>query len=96
MVKDGKVAFAKGYGTANLELGVPVTTKTVFQIASVSKQFTAFAIYLLEKEGRLSLEDDVRKHIPELPVHPKPVKIKHLLAHTSGVRDQAALMSLAG
>lgn len=96
VVKDGKVIFAKGYGSANLEYGVPNTPKTVFQIASVSKQFTAFAIYLLEKDGKLSLEDDVRKHIPELPETNKLVKIKHLLGHTSGVRDQAALSALAG
>lgn len=96
VVKDGKVVFAKGYGTANLEYDLPVTSKTVFQIASVSKQFTAFAIYLLEKQGKLSLEDDVRKYINELPDLAKTVRIKHLLAHTSGVRDQAALMTLAG
>lgn len=96
VVKDGKVVFKKGYGAANLEYDIPVTTKTIFNIASVSKQFTAFAIYLLEKQGKISLEDDVRKHIPELPDYGKIVKIKHLLAHTSGIRDQASLLSLAG
>jgi CubicO group peptidase (beta-lactamase class C family) len=96
VVNDGKVVFTKGYGTANLEYDLPVTSKTVFQVASVSKQFTAFAIYLLEKHGKLTLEDDVRKYIRELPDVGKTVRIKHLLAHTSGVRDQAALMSLAG
>lgn len=96
VVKDGKMVFKKGYGTANLELDVPITTTTVFQIGSVSKQFTAFAIYLLEKQGKISLEDDVRKYIPELPAYGKTVRIKHLLAHTSGVKDQSAVMSLAG
>lgn len=96
IVKDGKVVFQKGYGSANLEFDVPVTTKTVFNIASVSKQFTAFAIYLLEKQGKISLEDDTRKYIAELPDYGKVVKIKHLLAHTSGIKDQGALMSLAG
>jgi CubicO group peptidase (beta-lactamase class C family) len=96
VVKDGKVVFKKGYGTANIENGIPVTSKTVFQIGSVSKQFTAFAIYLLEKQGKVSLEDDVRKHIPELPDYGKTVKVKHLLAHTSGVKDQAGLLTLAG
>lgn len=96
VVKDGRIVFKKGYGMANLEYDVPITTKTVFQIASVSKQFTAFATYLLEKQGKISLEDDVRKYIPELPDTGKTVKIKHLLAHTSGVRDQAALLALAG
>ncbi|HEY8563556.1 MAG TPA: serine hydrolase domain-containing protein [Pyrinomonadaceae bacterium] len=96
VVKDGKIIFKKGYGAANLEYDTPITPKTVFQIASVSKQFTAFSIYLLEKEGKLSLEDDVRKYIPEVPDFGKPIKIKHLLAHTSGIRDQWSLLTLAG
>ncbi|MEJ7701395.1 MAG: serine hydrolase [Pyrinomonadaceae bacterium] len=62
VVKDGKIVFQKGYGTANLEYDLPITPKTVFQIASVSKQFTAFSIYLLEKQGKISLEDDIRKY----------------------------------
>ena len=96
IIKDGKIIFKKGYGTANLEFDIPITTKTVFNIASVSKQFTAFAIYLLETEGKISLEDDVRKYIAEIPDYGKTIKIKHLLAHTGGVKDQGALMSLAG
>lgn len=96
VVKDGKLVFMKGYGMASLEHGIPITPQTVFNIASVSKQFTAFAIYLLAEEGRISLEDDVRKYITELPAYAKPVKIKHLLAHTSGLRDQQALLCLAG
>ncbi|MEO7989796.1 MAG: serine hydrolase domain-containing protein [Chryseolinea sp.] len=96
VVKDGKIVFTKGYGRANLEYGIPNTPQTVFQIASVSKQFTAFAIYLLEKQGKLSFEDDIRKYIPELPQYGKTIKIKYLLAHTSGLRDQAALLALAG
>ncbi|MFT3745894.1 MAG: serine hydrolase domain-containing protein [Pyrinomonadaceae bacterium] len=94
VVRDGKVVFKKGYGSANLEYGQPISTKTVFNIASVSKQFTAFSIYLLEKQGKLSLENDVRKYIPELPDFGKTVRIKHLLGHTSGVRD--ALLALSG
>jgi CubicO group peptidase (beta-lactamase class C family) len=96
VVRDGKIIFKKGYGTANLEYDMPVTTKTIFQIASVSKQFTAFSIYLLEKQGKISLEDEIRKYVPEVPDFGKTVRIKHLLAHTSGVKDQAALQSLAG
>jgi len=96
VVRDGKVIFKKGYGAANLEYDLPVTSKTVFLIASVSKQFTAFAIYLLEKQGKISLEDDIRKYLPELPDTGKIIRIKHLLAHTSGIKDQAALLSLAG
>jgi CubicO group peptidase (beta-lactamase class C family) len=96
VVKDGKIIFKKGYGAANLEYDIPITPKTVFQLASVSKQFTAFSIYLLERQGKIALEDDVRKYIPEIPDPGKTIKIKHLLAHTSGVKDQAALLSLAG
>lgn len=96
VVKDGKTIFKKSYGSANLEYGIANTPETVFQIASVSKQFTAFAIYLLAKEGKLSLEDDIRKYIPELPTYEKPIRIRHLLAHTSGIRDLAAILTLAG
>ncbi|QHS61527.1 serine hydrolase [Chitinophaga agri] len=96
IVKDGKVVFQKGYGMADLDHGIPITPQTVFNIASVSKQFTAFAIYLLASESKITLEDDVRKHIPELPDYGTIIKVKHLLAHTSGLRDQAALSSLAG
>ncbi|HMU71954.1 MAG TPA: serine hydrolase domain-containing protein, partial [Ferruginibacter sp.] len=96
IVKDGRVVFKKGYGMADLEQDKPITPQTVFNIASVSKQFTAFAIYLLESEGRLSFEDDIRKYISELPAYSKPIRIRHLLSHTSGLRDQWALLGLAG
>ena len=96
VVKDGRTVFKKSYGSANLEYGIANTPETVFQIASVSKQFTAFAIYLLVKQGKLSLEDDVRNYIPELPAYGKPIRIRHLLAHTSGIRDFAATLTLAG
>lgn len=96
VVKDGKIILQKGYGIANLEYDIPITPATVFHVASVSKQFTAFSIYLLEKQGKLSLDDDIRKYIPELPDFGRTVRIKHLLAHTSGIRDQWALLTLAG
>lgn len=96
VVKDGKIIFKKGYGMANLEYDIPITPKTVFHIASVSKQFTAFSIYLLEKQGKLSLSDDIRKYIPEVPDFGKPITIKHLCYHTSGLKDQWALLTLAG
>ena len=96
IVKDGKVIFQKGYGMADLDHDIPITPQTVFNIASVSKQFTAFAIYLLEDEGKISFEDDARKYIPGLPDYGTTIKIKHLLGHTSGLRDQAALGALAG
>ena len=96
IVKDGKIVFEKGYGMADLENDVPITPQTVFHVASVSKQFTAFSIYLLENEGKISFEDDIRKYIPELPDYGTPIKIKHLLAHTSGLRDQWSILTLAG
>ncbi|MGC4049227.1 MAG: serine hydrolase domain-containing protein [Paludibaculum sp.] len=77
IVKDGKVVLSKGYGTANLEYGIPITPGTVFHVASVSKQFTAFAIYLLEKQGKVSLEDDIRKYVPELPDLGRPIQLRH-------------------
>jgi len=96
IIKDGKVILKKGYGMATLENNIPISPQTVFHIASVSKQFTAFSIYLLESKGKLSFEDDIRKYIPELPAYGQTIKIKHLLAHTSGLRDQWAILSLAG
>ena len=80
VVKDGEIVFKKGYGMANLEHNIAITTETVFDIASVSKQFTAFTMYLLESEGKLSLDDEVKKYIPELPDYAKAIKIKHLIA----------------
>lgn len=96
ILKNGEFIFQKGYGVSNLEYSTPISEKTVFHIASVSKQFTAFAIYLLAAEDHLSLEDDVRKYLPELPQYENPIKIEHLLAHTSGLREQFALLTLAG
>lgn len=96
IVKDGKLIFKKGYGMAHLSHRIPITPQTVFNLASVSKQFTAFVIYLLEHDGLLSFEDDVRKYIPELPTYAQTIKIKHLLAHTSGLKDHGALSSIAG
>ncbi len=81
---------------ANLELGVANTPQTVFDIGSTSKQFSAFAIQLLAREGKLSLDDDVRKWVPEIPSYGKTVTIRHLLHHTGGLRDYIELMSLQG
>lgn len=96
VVKDGKIIYKKGYGMANLEYGIPNTPSTVFHIASVSKQFTVFSVLLLEKEGKLSLEDDVRKYIPEVPDFGKTITLRHLASHTSGMRDQWNLLIMAG
>ncbi len=94
--RDGKIAYARGYGMANLELGVANTSQTVFDIGSTAKQFSAFAIQLLAREGKLSLDDDVRKWVPEIPSYGKTVTIRHLLHHTGGLRDYIELMSLQG
>jgi CubicO group peptidase (beta-lactamase class C family) len=96
ILKDGKIIYSRGYGMANLEENVPNVQSTVFHLASVSKQFTAFAIYLLADDGKLSLDDDVRKYIPELHDFGKTITIRELLHHTSGIRDQWNLLALAG
>ena len=96
VVKDGKVVYRHGYGRATLEYDVPITPSTVFHVASVSKQFTACAILLLEHRGKLSLDDDIRKYLPEVPDFGKTIKIRHLLTHTSGLRDQWELLAMAG
>ena len=92
----GHAPLTKGYGLANLEYGVPLTGQSISESGSVAKQFTAAAVALLHLEGKLSLDDDVRKHIPELPDFGAPITIRHLLTHTSGLRDQWALLGLMG
>ena len=94
--RDGRIVYTRGYGMANLEHAIAITPRTVFDIGSTSKQFTATAIALLAQDGKLSLDDDVRKHIPELPQYQKPITIRHLLNHTSGLRDYLTLMGLRG
>ena len=81
---------------ADLEHGVPLTPQSVFYMASVSKQFTALSILLLERDGKLRLDDRVRTHIPELPDYAAAITIRQLLHHTSGLRDYLTLSSLAG
>lgn len=92
----GQVRYAKGYGMADLNLGVPISPTTVFDIGSTSKQFAAASIVMLANEGKLSLSDDVRKYIPELPSYGKTITIDHMLRHTSGLRDYNGLLYLAG
>jgi CubicO group peptidase (beta-lactamase class C family) len=96
VVKDGEIVYAQGYGMANLEYDIPITPATIFHIASVSKQFTAFAILLLERDGKLQLDDDIRTYIPEVPDFGKTITLRHLANHTSGLRDQWNLLALAG
>jgi CubicO group peptidase (beta-lactamase class C family) len=94
--RDGQMLYAKGYGLANIEENVAISPKSVFDIGSTSKQFTATSILLLEKEGKVSINDDVRKYLPELPDYGKKITILQLLNHTSGLRDYLTLMHLAG
>ena len=96
VARGGEVLYQHGYGFAQLEYEVPITPETVFHVASVSKQFTAFAVTLLADRGALSLDDDVRKHVPELPDFGHTITIRHLIHHTSGLRDQWNLLALAG
>jgi CubicO group peptidase (beta-lactamase class C family) len=96
VLQDGKVIFSKGYGMANLEYKVPITPQSIFHIASESKQYTAFCMVLLAKEGKLSLDDDIRKHLPWVPDFGKTITIRHLIHHTSGLRDQWQLFAIAG
>ena len=87
VIKGGKLAFVKGYGAADLTYGMPFTAETPTNIGSSSKQFTGFALALLASRGKLSLDDDVRKHIPELKDFGKKITVRHLLTHTTGYRE---------
>ena len=86
--KDGRMVYKHGYGMADLNDDVPITPATVFHVASMSKQFTAASIVLLAQQGKLSLDDDVRKYIPELPDFGQRITIRHLVHHTSGEAGQ--------
>jgi CubicO group peptidase (beta-lactamase class C family) len=96
VMRNGEVVHATGYGMANLEHGVPIRTISVFDIASVSKQFGAFAVALLEADGLLTLDDEVHKYIPELPDFGRTITLRHLVHHTSGLRDWPGTLALAG
>lgn len=96
IIKDGMVVYRKGFGSAQLEYNIPITPSTVFHVASVSKQFTAVAITMLEAAGKLSADDDIRKYLPEMADFGKTITIRNLLHHTSGLRDQWELLILSG
>jgi CubicO group peptidase (beta-lactamase class C family) len=93
---NGDVVFEKAFGLADLEHNVPNTPQTIFESGSVAKQFTAAALVLLQQDGKLSIDDPVRKYIPELPDYGAPLTIRHLLNHTSGLRDWGSVMGLTG
>jgi CubicO group peptidase (beta-lactamase class C family) len=94
--KNGKILYARGYGMANLDYNIPISPQTVFRVGSVSKQFTAMCIALLVEQGRISLDDDIRKYLPSMHKFDLPVTIRHLIHHTSGIRDYLVLQGLAG
>jgi CubicO group peptidase (beta-lactamase class C family) len=94
ILQDGKTIYKKGYGMSNLEYNIPISPSSIFHVASVSKQFTAAAIVRLSLEGKLSLSDDIRKYIPEVPDFGSTITVNRLLHHTSGLRD--GLQRLAG
>lgn len=96
VVKDGEIIHKRGYGMADLEHHIPITPETTFYIGSVSKQFVTMCALLLEEEGKLALDDDTRKYIPEFPEYDRPMTIKHLIHHTSGIRDYLTLWNISG
>ncbi len=96
ILKDGKIIYKRGYGMSNMEYNIAISPGSIFHVASISKQFTAAAIVQLSLEGKLSLDDDIRKYIPEVPDFGHIITFNHLIHHTSGLRDQWDLQGLAG
>ena len=96
VVRDGEVMYRKGFGRADLEHDVPIGPSTVFDIASVSKQFAGMAVAMLVESGRIRLEDDIRAHLPEMPAFGTTVTVDHLVHHTSGIRDWPGTLAVAG
>ncbi len=94
--QDGNIVYERGYGLADLEHDEPITPDSVFYAGSVSKQFTAMAAALAVQQGRLGPDDDVRKYVPELPDYGRPITLRHLIHHTSGLRDVNTLLAIAG
>jgi len=88
VIKDGQIVYKRGYGMSNLEYGVPISPSSIFHIASISKEFTAMAIVMLAQQGKLSLDDDIRKYVSEVPDFGERITVRHLMHHTSGLRDQ--------
>jgi CubicO group peptidase (beta-lactamase class C family) len=96
VMKDGKILYERGYGMADLDHDVPITTATVFNVGSIAKQFTGAAVLMLAQDGKLSLDDPIRKYIPELPDFGVPITLRQMLAHTSGLRDYEILLHFDG
>ena len=96
VIRDGRIDYKRGYGMAKIEDGIVMTPDKIFDIGSCSKQFTATCIVMLVRDGKISLDDNVRKYLPELPDYGTPITVRHLLHHTSGLRDYNELLDLAG
>jgi CubicO group peptidase (beta-lactamase class C family) len=96
VVLGGEMVYVRGYGMSNLEHDIPITPDSIFHVASVSKQFTALSIALLDEEGLLSLDDDVRTHVPEMPDYGPRIAVRNFIHHTSGVRDMWDLLRFSG
>ena len=95
VVQDGAVVYLHGYGCANLEHHVPITPQTLFDLASVAKQFTGLSVAMLVQQGKLSLDDEIHKHLPDLPDFGKPITLNNLLHHSSGLRDWPETLALS-
>jgi CubicO group peptidase (beta-lactamase class C family) len=96
VIKDGEIVYERGYGQSNLEHAIPITPDSIFHVASMSKQFTATCVALLAAEGALSLDDDVRRYLPEIPDYGPKITLRQMLHHTSGLRDHWSLQHMAG
>src|SRR5262245_37021505 len=96
IVHNGAVVYQRGYGCGNLETRTPITPQTVFDVASVAKQFTGLAVAMLMEQGKLSGADDIRKYVPEVPDFGSRITIDELVHHTSGLRDWPETLGLAG
>jgi CubicO group peptidase (beta-lactamase class C family) len=96
VMKDGVLVHSAGYGMADIERGIPVSDRNIFSLASTTKQFTAFCIFMLEACGKLKLDDEIRRYVPEISRYSRSIRIRHLLHHSSGLRDQLELRSMQG
>ena len=96
IVQDGQLIYKRGYGMANLDFNFPISPQSIFNIESMAKQFTAMSILLLVKQGKASLDDEIHKYLPEVPRYQSPITIRHLIHHTSGIRNYGELTELAG
>ncbi|WP_428666094.1 serine hydrolase domain-containing protein [Runella sp.] len=96
IIRNDSLIFKKGYGMANLEYDIPITPASVFDIASVSKQFAGFAVSALVQEGKIALDDDIRRYLPDVPDFGKKITVRHLLHHTGGIRDWPQTLHAAG